>query len=231
VTIAVDPADDWLTRLLLHFDQRWMPPYDGLAVDRDARAGLRRIAGSDHAAQLTMLLAYYRDARPRLVAFARGLLGRHSEQAEDLLQDVMRKVCQKPPVLRHPDRVDALFHQALRNGAVTWGTRASRELQRLEHDDDRVGQIPDPAVAFEDAVLFHLVVARALSTLSPRERELIELVDLRRLTVQEAANELGVSLGAAKNYRFVGLRRLREDPGVNALRGADPAHRSEALGP
>ncbi|MCD2195296.1 sigma-70 family RNA polymerase sigma factor [Actinomycetospora endophytica] len=220
MTIAVDPADDWLTRLLLHFDRRWMPPEDGLAVDRDRRAGLQRISGSDHADHLTMLIDYYGDARPQLVAFARRLLGRHSEQAEDLLQDVMRKVCQKPPVLRDPDRIDALFHQALRNGAVTWGTRAGRELQHLTHDSEGVRELPDPAVAFEDVVLFHLVVARALSTLSPREREVIELVDLRRLTVREAADELGVSLGAAKNYRFVGLRRLREDPGVNALRGA-----------
>ncbi|GAA4840776.1 hypothetical protein GCM10023201_33600 [Actinomycetospora corticicola] len=209
-------ADDGLS-LLARFDRRWLPAEVAPDVDAATRAGLRRISGDDPARHLTVLLAYYQRARPSLLALARTLLGRHREQAEDLLQDVMRKVVQNPPVLRDPDKVDALFRQAVRNGAITWGTRAARETARVEHDAEAVLELADPAQPFEDTILFHLVVARALASLSPRERAVIDLVDLRRRTVQEAADELGISLGAAKNYRFVGLRRLREDPGLRAL--------------
>ena len=37
------------------------------------------------------------------------------------------------------------------------------------------------------------------------------------MTIKDAAEELGIALGTAKNYRFVALRRLREDPGLHDL--------------
>ena len=78
--------------------------------------------------------------------------------------------------------------------------------------------MPDRLAAFDETVVFHIVLARALAGLSPRERQMIELVDIRRLTEREAAERLGISLGAATSYRHGARMRLREDPGLAQLR-------------
>lgn len=205
---------DWLSALLGRFDPRWMPAPPA-SVDARMRGGLQRI-GADHTgARLTQLLAFYESERPKLLAHARSVLGSNAGLADDLLQEVMRKICQNPPRLREPDKEAAFFYQAVRNEAITLGTRASRERTRRDDDEAAVARVPDGSARFEDPVVFHLVLARALATLSPRERALVELVDIRQMTIKEAADELGIALGTAKNYRFVALRRLREDPGLH----------------
>ncbi len=66
----------------------------------------------------------------------------------------------------------------------------------------------------------------ALSSLPPRQRELMEMVDRRGLTAAEAARELGLSASAARGQLSSARRTLRakllaEDPSVIELvRGA-----------
>ncbi|MDL5158904.1 RNA polymerase sigma factor [Actinomycetospora termitidis] len=220
VVADADGVEGWLGDLLRRFDPGWMPPVEGLASDREARGGLQRISATDARGRLDRLIAFYEQERPKLLAFARRTLGTDADLADDLLQEVMRKICQKPPVMREPDKEAPFFYQAIRNEAVTQGTRAGRERSRREQDEDAAAQVPDDTAAVEDPVVFHLVLARALATLSPRERDLVELVDIRQMTIKDAAVELGISLGTAKNYRFVALRRLRADPGLGDLRTA-----------
>lgn len=213
---TVDGVVDWLSTLLGRFDPRWMPAAPP-SVDDGGRGGLQRI-GADHpGARLTRLLAFYESERPKLLAHARSVLGSNADLADDLLQEVMRKICQNPPALREPDKEAPFFYQAVRNEAITLGTRASRERAGRDDDEAAVARVADRSARFEDPVVFHLVLARALATLSPRERALVELVDIRQMTIKDAAEELGIALGTAKNYRFVALRRLREDPGLHDL--------------
>ncbi|MHC1559182.1 RNA polymerase sigma factor [Actinomycetospora sp. C-140] len=216
----MDGDESWLGHLLRRFDPRWMPPVDGLAHDRETRGGLQRISATDARHRLDRMLVFYEAERAKLLAFARRTLGRDADLADDLLQEVMRKICQKPPEMREPGKEAPFFYQAIRNEAVTVGTRASRDRLRREHDEDAAAELPDDTAAVEDPVVFHLVLARALASLSPRERDLVELVDIRQMTIKDAAAELGISLGTAKNYRFVALRRLRADPGLGDLRRA-----------
>ena len=220
ITMREVPVGDdvaWLSELLARFDPGWMPTVGVLPVDGGARGGLQRI-GADHAgARLTRLLEFYESERPKLLAHARGVLGGNAGLAEDLLQEVMRKICQNPPVLRERDKEASFFYQAVRNEAITLGTRATREQARRHDDEAAVARVPDRSARVEDPVVFHLVLARALAALSPRERALVELVDIRQMTIKDAAEELGIALGTAKNYRFVALRRLREDPGLHDL--------------
>ncbi|MHC1559183.1 RNA polymerase sigma factor [Actinomycetospora sp. C-140] len=210
---------DELAALLRGFDLTWLPRDGGLAVDRDGRPGVVRIGvGAD--ARLAAMIDVYRRERTGLLRFARSLLGRDHGAAEDLLQEVMRKVCQNPPTVREPGGERAYLHGAIRKQAITVAERAGRERTRREDDPDAAVHPTEPTAPFEDPVLFHLVVARALAGLPPRQRDLVELVDIRGLTLAQAAAELDIALGTAKKHRFVALRRLKDDPELGTLRDA-----------
>ena len=165
----------------------------------------------------TRLLALYEQERDKLVGVARRRLGTYAQDAEDVLQEVMRKLCQHPPKLREPGKLTSYVYTSLYNETATWATRAAGERGRRAADDE-TADVPDRRAAFDETVVFHIVLARALAGLSPRERQMIELVDIRRLTEREAAERLGISLGAAKSYRHGARVRLREDPGLAQLR-------------
>jgi RNA polymerase sigma factor (sigma-70 family) len=210
-------AAEALDVLLARVDPGWLVDWDGLAADRRSRGGIRRISADDVADQLTRLLALYEQERDKLVGVARRRLGTYAQDAEDVLQEVMRKLCQHPPKLREPDKLTSYVYTSLYNETATWATRAAGERGRRAADDEPA-DVPDRLAAFDETVVFHIVLARALAGLSPREREMIELVDIRRLTEREAAERLGISLGAAKSYRHGARMRLREDPGLAQLR-------------
>ena len=211
---------DWLEDVLGRFDPRWLLTWDGLAEDRAARSGIRRISTGDVADWVGELLAIYQRERGKLLGVARRRLGSFSQDAEDVLQEVMRKLCERPVALRDPAKLTSYVYTAVHNETSTWGRRAAAERSRREPDDDGAAAVPDPAPQFDDAVVFHLVMTRALAALSPREREMIQLVDIGRLTEREAAAKLGITIGTAKNYRHSARMRLREDPALAKLRDA-----------
>ena len=210
---GTDPLDVLLAR----FDAGWLVERDGVAADRRSRGGVRRISADDVADQLTRLLALYRQERGTLVGVARRRLGAFAQDAEDVLQEVMRKLCQHPPTLREPDKLTSYVYTSLYNETATWATRAAGERGRRAADDEPA-DVAARRPPIDDTLVFHIVLARALAGLSPRERQMIELVDLRRLTEREAAERLGISLGAAKSYRHGARMRLREDPDLAQLR-------------
>lgn len=216
--VTVQDVTGPLDLLLARFDPGWLVALDDLAADRRFRSGIRRISADDVAARLTRLLGLYERERDKLVGVARRRLGAFAQDAEDVVQDVMRKLCQNPPTLREPEKLTSYVYTALYNETATWGRRAAGERGRRAVDDDGPTDVADRLPAFDDRVVFHIVLARALTGLSPRERAMIELVDIRRLTEREAAERLGISLGAAKSYRHGARKRLQADPGLAQLR-------------
>lgn len=85
---------------------------------------------------------------------------------------------------------------------------SSRPLQlaREEHATDRA-----------DEVDTHVDVERAMQTLSPAHKQILELLHFQQLTQSEAAEALDLPLGTVKTRAFHAVRALRV-----ALQGASP---------
>lgn len=93
-----------------------------------------------------------------------------------------------------------------------WRRRFLRERPMSEVPEPRRAE-QDPA----DAVVARQSVARALRRLSRRERAVVVCRYFLDLTEQQTAGELGVALGTIKSANARALRKLRIDPGLEAV--------------
>jgi RNA polymerase sigma-70 factor (ECF subfamily) len=74
---------------------------------------------------------------------------------------------------------------------------------------DAIDPAPDPASALARSQESARLVS-ALSSLPARQRDLLHLVFYQELTIREAADVLGISLGTARTHYERGKARLRE---------------------
>jgi RNA polymerase sigma-70 factor (ECF subfamily) len=181
-----------------------------------------RLLEPDAAASEELLVAVGRgDARafsvlydrvtPQVLGVALRVL-RDRALAEEVTQEVMVEVWKKADRF-DPDRGTA-------SGWITTLTHRRavdrvRSEQASRDRDDRVSRRDEPrafdAVADEVQVrLDHWQVRRALSTLTDRQREAIELAYFGGHTYRDVAKVLGIPEGTAKSRLRDGLLRLRD---------------------
>lgn len=183
----------------------------------DTTGVARPTLSTDPAWTVSGLLKVFDGERGRMLGYARQLLGTGCDDAEDVVQEIMRKTCHRPPALRDAGALRSYVYAAIHHESTTWGRRAAAERRRRSEDELSLTLVADAASDFDERIVHNLVVARALARLSPREREMIELVEVRRHTVKEAAAMLGIALGTAKSYHHAARRRLRADPDLAEL--------------
>lgn len=177
----------------------------------------RSAPSTDSAWTVSGLVEVLGAERGRMLGYARQLLGAGCDDAEDVVQEILRKTCRRPPTLRDAGALRSYVYAAIHHESTTWGQRAAAERRRRSDDELALAVVVDVDSDFDERIVHHLVVARALARLSRREREMIELVDLRRHTLKEAAEILGIALGTAKSYHHAARRRLRADPDLAEL--------------
>lgn len=140
-------------------------------------------------------------------------LTHHHADAEDLVQDTLVRA------YRSIDRFDgrhprAWLYTILRNTNIN---RQRRRRPELLHDPDttlaRVAATESAGGNVEDGVMdrtFDSVVDASLQDLSPKYRQVVELVDIDGLTYEEAADTLGVPVGTVMSRLHRARRRMRE---------------------
>ena len=82
-------------------------------------------------------------------------------------------------------------------------------FERSADAADAIDPAPDPASAVTRSQESSELV-NALSTLPARQRDVLHLVFYQELTIREAADVLGISIGTARTHYERGKARLRE---------------------
>ena len=168
--------------------ERWN--IDGLAVIR-AIAGDREVLDGILGALQRPLYGYVSKLMPR------------REMAEDVLQEVLFRICRKIRWLRDPELLRP------------WAFRiASRECFRQLRSEKRRGEdaldpdTPETANTFTQGWEPHLL--DWIDNLPPASRAVIVLHYLEEMSLEEAAAVLEIPPGTAKSRLAYGLARLRK---------------------
>ncbi|WP_138444409.1 sigma-70 family RNA polymerase sigma factor [Sinomonas susongensis] len=149
--------------------------------------------------------AIYRDHGAALRRFARGAVG-SEEQAEDIVQEAIVRVWRQAPETTAGLR--PYLYRTVRNLIVDQHRERSRRPKTVPSQG---ADGFDTAVDAEriDELLDRVVMEEALMRLTREHRAALVAVHYRRLSVQEAARELGVPAGTVKSRCFYALKALR----------------------
>lgn len=172
-----------------------------IVTDAEILAGLRR---GDTSAFDTI----FRDWYPRLVLISDRIVGER-QVAEDLAQEVFLELWRRRETLALETTVHAYLLQSVRN----------RSLNHLRHVQVRRKSVADvvemsgsstPADAETVAGELAVAIQEAMSSLTPRCREVFQLSRERGLKYSEIATQLGVSVKAVEAQMGKALRTMRE---------------------
>jgi RNA polymerase sigma-70 factor (ECF subfamily) len=147
-----------------------------------------------------------RDHGPALLSFLLGLTYGDQQRAEDLLQETLVRAWQ------HPEAFDAPY-ESMRPWLFTVGRRRAHHARRsrmarpTEIGDGVLAVTPDPADVTESAVAA-LDVRAAVGSLSPEHRAVLVQIYFHGLSVNEAAQALGIPPGTVKSRSHYALRAL-----------------------
>ena len=135
------------------------------------------------------------------------LLGNHNSLAEDAVQTAFQKAWENFSQLDNPQKLKSWFFQILVNEC--------RSLQRRHKTRQRLRQIflPSNPVTESNAGADHGMqkrIHKAMTKLSPRQREAFVLVHLEGFTNQEAADAIRAPLGTLKSHLHRATECLRK---------------------
>ncbi|MER7664629.1 MULTISPECIES: sigma-70 family RNA polymerase sigma factor [unclassified Streptomyces] len=147
-----------------------------------------------------------REHGPALLSFLQGLTYGDQQRAEDLLQETLVRAWQHPEAFEGP-------YESMRPWLFTVGRRLAIDARRsrlarpTEIGDGVLASTPDPADVTEAAVAA-LDVRAAVESLSPEHQAVLVRIYFEGLSVNEAAESLGIPPGTVKSRSYYALRAL-----------------------
>ena len=173
---------------------------------RTARSGSVRDEALEHAfarREATAYEAAYHRFGGRLYATALRLL-RNQAQAQDCVHDVMFRLWKRGDAYA-ADRgsLEAFLVVCVRNEALV------RLRETARHDTLLRGIVPQEEYEMETDPIERQRIARAVAKLTVLQRQTIELVYFRSMTLNEAATVMKRPLGTLKSHLSSALRALR----------------------
>ena len=182
------------------------------ALDEHLSRLMARAQLGDRDAYVTLLRAITPRIR-QLVRARRGFLG----DTEDVVQEVLLSI-HAVRATYDPTRpllpwLSAIVRHRLADAGRRYGRHGAHEI--AVDDLDVTFQAP-AANTYEDTFRDPEALRQAIQALPPRQRQAVELLKLRELSLKEASALTGVSIGALKLATHRAIASLRR-----ALRGMD----------
>jgi RNA polymerase sigma factor (sigma-70 family) len=151
---------------------------------------------------------------PRVRSLVASRLGDRSS-VDDVVQNVLLSIHQARHTFR-PERPFGPWMRAIARNAVIDAQRARTSRGRREvplEDLEVQADTVDPIDSFEE---LSPGMSQALADLPPTQREAVELLHVRQLSVAEAAERVGVTPGALRVRAHRGYKALRARLGPRA---------------
>ena len=148
----------------------------------------------------------------------RFLLGwaRNREDALDITQDIIHRVCQKASNYNGQAPLTAWIFTIARNLYIDHcrSKDARRQSRTIEMDASIESTVSSAANSPETTLMskeIFLRVKNAIDRLPPRQREVVQLRLLGELTLEEISNTVGLTMGGVKSTLHNALRALRKE--------------------
>ncbi len=167
---------------------------EGIDVDGDER-GVPPVTPADADDRMLSFDAIFTRYHRAIYAYLLGMVG-EVEQAQDLTQDTFLKVY--TALARTPDPALPAWLYRIATNTARDALRRRRRLTWLPFTPGDEERWPDPAPDLPTRCAAREAVEAVLAQLSPRERACLLLRARDGLTLEEVAQALGLSLGAAK---------------------------------
>ena len=138
---------------------------------------------------------------------------RDRAEAEEVLQTVYLKILEGKACFRGEASLKTWLFAVIRKTAI--GEHRKNLLRKLRWSDSSeatttlVSPLEQPGVAFEKSETQALFQS-AMKSLPRRQREALHLVFYQDLSLSEAAEVMGISIGSARQHYDRGKKRLRE---------------------
>lgn len=128
--------------------------------------------------------------------------------AEDVLQTALAKLYVAWPRVRRRGTEEAYVRRIIVNAAIDEGRRPWRREHPVDAIPERGYEPLDRAESSE--------LMTAIAALPPRQRQVLVLRHWLGMSVDETANDLGISPGTVKSQTAQALKHLRSALGINA---------------
>ena len=178
---------------------------EGIDVDGDER-GVPPVTPADADDRMLSFDAIFTRYHRAIYAYLLGMVG-EVEQAQDLTQDTFLKVY--TALARTPDPALPAWLYRIATNTARDALRRRRRLTWLPFTPGDEERWPDPAPDLPTRCAAREAVEAVLAQLSPRERACLLLRARDGLTLEEIAQALGLSLGAAKMTLHRAKERFR----------------------
>lgn len=158
----------------------------------------------------------YRRFLEAILPFARAVARRRC-RSEALIEDIVQDALLTIHRVRHtylPGRpVRPWVATIVARRAIDAGRRHGRVERREVSDPGAYETFADPAANREEADDAAAAVARMMMGLTPRQKEAVELVKLKEMTLAEASAASGQSIGSLKVNVHRAIQRIRRGLG------------------
>lgn len=141
--------------------------------------------------------------RQRMYYVARNY-ARNEHDAQDIVQDALFRASRNMHTYRGEAKLSTWLHRTVTNAALDHQRRMARRAPAISFDDgDVMGQEKNRFLAHDptDTLEQFLELRKAVALLPAAQRRALLLIDVYGLTVERAADHLGVKPGTVKSRR------------------------------